>query len=512
MSNPQVSFTQTTFHPNSFWAQKRDVVFRNTLPYQLQVLKDTGRYDAFKLKWKPVYDDPPDIWPVPNHLFWDSDVAKWMEGACYLLHDREDVELRKAIDELTEMIADAQQPDGYLNIHFTVVDPKGRWSDIRDLHELYNAGHLIEAALAHQELTGTKKLLDPICRYVDLLCQVFGPGEEQRHAYPGHPEIELALLRLYKRTQDPKHFDLAKYFLDERGKPKGQEGKHYYDWEAEKRGERPFERPLYYPKPRSYWYQQAHEPIIEQQTIEGHSVRAMYLLTAVADMVAMKPTQDSMPAYRMALTRLWSNMTDKKMYLTGGIGAIQQWEGFGIDYFLPQGTDEGGCYAETCASIGVMMLAERLLQLDLDGHYADIMELCLYNAVLTAMSCDGKAFTYVNQLASSDETLSKREEWFTCACCPPNVTRLFGSLGGYFWSSEVNDSRKTVDVNVHLYGSATYKVETSAGAVEVTQKSNWPLEGSIAFEVKNTTGYAVQVRLRIPQYAETFEVRGGFPV
>jgi uncharacterized protein len=216
--------------------------------------------------------------------------------------------------------------------------------------------------VAHEQLYKNNRLLEPILKYVDLLDKTFGPREGQRHGYPGHPEIELALLRLHSVTRDQRHFDLAQYFIEERGNLTGQNGKHYYDVEAEERGERLYERPKYFPLPRSYWYQQAHKPILEQETIEGHSVRAMYLLTAVADLMDKKGKDKEGKDYGEALHRLWSNMVGKKMYLTGGIGAMDPWEGFGIDYFLPQSTDEGGCYAETCAAIGVMMLAERLLQ------------------------------------------------------------------------------------------------------------------------------------------------------
>ena len=198
-------------------------------------------------------------------------------------------------------------------------------------------------------------------KYVSLISRVIGPGEDQLHAYPGHPEIELALLRLFKVTKDPKHLELAKYFIEERGNPKGQDGKHFYIYEARMRGERENEQPGCYPLKESFWYQQAQEPIVDQMTVEGHSVRAMYLLTAVADLVRVHGSTQY-ERLETSVKRLWDNMVSKKMYLTGGIGAIKQWEGFGIDYFLPQSTEEGGCYAETCASIGVMMLAERLLQ------------------------------------------------------------------------------------------------------------------------------------------------------
>ncbi|EKG17518.1 Six-hairpin glycosidase-like protein [Macrophomina phaseolina MS6] len=502
--NPQATFPATRFDQESFCGRKRDVVFRNTLLYQLKVLKDTGRYDAFKLRWHHSYSDEPDVPPIPNHLFWDSDVAKWIEGACYFLHERRNVEIETAVDELVDMIRSAQQPDGYLNIHFIVVEPDKRFTNLRDLHELYNAGHLIEAALAHEQLFHNGKLLDPLIKYVDLLHATLGPQPHQLHGYPGHPEIELALLRLYKTTHNPKHLELAAYFLDERGNPEGVDRRHYFDVESEKRGERFNERPHYYPQRRSYWYQQAHARIVEQQTIEGHSVRAMYLLTAAADLVKM---EDGREELEQAVLRLWKNMVERKMYLTGGIGAIKQWEGFGIDYFLPQGTDEGGCYAETCASIGAMMLAERLLQISLDGCFADIMELSFYNAVLTGMSCDGRAFTYVNQLCSSGNDLSKRSEWFTCACCPPNVARLLGYLGGYFWTARVEQAENRVSVDVYMYGSATLKIPVGTSAVTVKQASDWPWDGKISFQVDAPEDIDVNLSLRIPSWASDWQVR-----
>ncbi|TGO28832.1 hypothetical protein BPAE_0022g00220 [Botrytis paeoniae] len=501
MAYPQNSYLQTTFTTPGFISRRREVVYSTTLLYQLKVLKTTGRYGAFKLKWHASYNDEPDVWPVPNHLFWDSDVAKWIEGACYFLQYKQNQEIDTAVKELVDMIRSAQQDDGYLNIHFTVVEPGKRFTNIRDLHELYNAGHLIEAALAHNQYYGNDLLLEPILKYVDLLSLTFGPNPKQKHGYPGHPEIELALLRLYEKTRDPKHLNLARYFIDERGNPKGQDGRHYYDVEAEVRGDRPDEMPKYFPEKRSYWYQQAHKPIVQQETIEGHAVRAMYLLTAVSDLVRVDKSEDT-ETKRTAVERLWNNMVQKKMYLTGGIGAIKQWEGFGIDYFLPSGTDEGGCYSETCASIGVMMLAERLLQLDLDGKYADIMELCFYNAVSTGMSEDGSEFTYVNQLASSDTDLSRRAEWFTCACCPPNVSRLLGYIGGYLWTSSSDEKNHTVEVNVHTYASAVLSIPVDEHTVQLEQKTDWPWDGNIRFDLKSPEAISTTIRLRIPGWAE----------
>jgi DUF1680 family protein len=368
----------------------------------------------------------------------------------------------------------------------------------------YNAGHLIEAALAHSDYYKNDLLLEPIVKYVSLIRKTFGPLDNQRHGYPGHPEIELALLRLYAATRNEDAYDLAKYFIEERGNPKGQNGMNYYDWEEKERGDSSWLRSDAYPQHHDHWYCQAHVPITEQKSVRGHSVRAMYLLTAVSDLVCLDAMGDhslsSRDMWVTTLDRLWRNMVNKKMYITGGIGAVKQWEGFGIDYFLPQGTDEGGCYAETCASIAVMMLAERLLQFDLDNRYGDIMELCLYNGVMTSMSLDGKAFTYVNQLASSETDKSVREEWFWCACCPPNLIRLFGTLGGYLW--DYGGTQGEAFVNVHLYTTAKAEFEVDGKPVVLEQASNWPWEGNVRFQLSVTEPLKTTIRLRIPSWSK----------
>ncbi|ETS75800.1 hypothetical protein PFICI_12744 [Pestalotiopsis fici W106-1] len=500
MSYPQTNFDKTTFHGPSILKSRQAVVGLVTAKAQLKQLRETGRYDCFKLQWHPIYDDQSQ-WPASKSLFWDSDVGKWIEGVCYLLATEYDAELDAAVRELVDMIRSAQQDDGYLNVYFTVVEPDKRWSNIRDQHELYNAGHLIEAALAHRRYYKNDLLIEPIEKYVRLIRSVFGPGEHQKHAYPGHPEIELALLRLYSATGNQDAYDLAQYFIEERGNPTGQDGMLYYDWEEKQRGDNKYKRPDAYPVTRSHWYNQAHAPILKQESVEGHSVRAMYLLTAVADLVYHDVGGKSYAQstqYLAALDRLWNNMVDKKMYVTGGIGAMHQWEGFGIDYFLPQSTDEGGCYSETCASIGVMMLAERLLHLDLHSRYSDIMELQLYNAVMTAMNLEGTAFTYVNQLGSSEKDKSARETWFECSCCPPNLMRLYGSLGGYLWDHGA--SSEGAFINVHLYTTAQVKFDVGGQKVQLAQKSNWPWEGKIEFELDSNA--KVDIRLRLPAWSE----------
>ncbi|KAI4865839.1 glycoside hydrolase family 127 protein [Hypoxylon rubiginosum] len=502
MSHPQTVFTQTEFHGPSLLLSRRSTIARATVKAQLQKLKDTGRYHCFSLKWQPIYDDR-SRWPCPAPMYWDSDVAKWIEGACYLLSDAYDAEVDAAVRELADMIRGAQQEDGYLNTWFTIAEPGKRWTNIRDQHELYNAGHLIEAALAHSSYYKNNLLIEPIEKYVKYICTVIGPGPDQKHAYPGHPETELALLRLYTTTGNKEAYDLARYFVEERGNKTGQDGLPYYDWERRQRGDSPWTRSDSYQMHDSNWYNQAHAPILEQKSVEGHAVRAMYLLTGVADLVCLDELGIQSFArkgdYREALTRLWNNLVDKKMYLTGGIGSMWQWEGFGIDYFLPQGSDEGGCYNETCASIGVIMLAERLLHLDLNSKYADIMELCLYNAVMTGLSLEGTEFTYVNQLASSDADRNRREDWFDTSCCPPNVMRLFGSLGGYLW--DYGCKGKDAYVNVHLYTTAKVTFPVEDEQIVLEQKSNWPWEGNVLFLLQAPTSASVTLRLRIPSWA-----------
>ncbi|KAL7623389.1 hypothetical protein AAE478_007071 [Parahypoxylon ruwenzoriense] len=505
MSHPQTVFTQTSFHGPSLLQARRRTIGRTTARAQLRKLKDTGRYECFRLRRHPAHDDRSSRWPCPAPMYWDSDVAKWLEGACYLLAEEYDAEVDAAVRELAGWIRSAQREDGYLNSYFIIVgeEEARRWGNIRDQHELYNAGHLIEAALAHSNYYKNNLLIEPIEKYVKLISTIIGPGPEQKRAYPGHPEAELALLRLYTATGNKDAYSLAQYFVEERGNPKGQDGQLYYDWERAQRGESPWKRPDSYQLHDSHFYNQAHAPILEQKSIEGHAVRAMYLLTGVADLLCLdelgiKPYAHK-SEYFEALTRLWNNMVDKKMYLTGGIGSMWQWEGFGIDYFLPQGSDEGGCYNETCASIGVIMLAERLLHLDMNSKYADIMELCLYNAVMTGLSLEGSAFTYVNQLASSEADKSRREDWFDTSCCPPNVMRLFGCLGGYLW--DYGGSGKEAYVNVHLYTTANVTFQVEDQKIVLEQKSNWPWEGNIRFQLQAPTSVNVTLRLRIPSWA-----------
>lgn len=424
-------------------------------------------------------------------------MAKWIEGACYFLHSHPDKALSNHVQHLVDLIESAQQPDGYLNIHFVVNEPEKRWSNLRDLHELYNGGHLIEAALAHHRLTGSNQFLKVMLSFVHYCATVFGPASKGlKPGYPGHPEIELALFRLYERTGDSTAYDLGRFFLMERGANGGQ----YYIEEQAKRGEHPELAPAMMPKKHSFWYMQAHAPIVEQQEIMGHSVRAMYLLTAVADLVDLQHASipdGSLQAseardFDRALHRLWNNMVQSKMYITGGIGSIKQWEGFSIPYSLPQATDEGGCYAETCAAIGIVMVAERMLSMKLDGAIADVAERALYNASITCgMSADGRSFTYENQLASSPQDPCVRHEWFQCACCPPNVLRTLGILGGFFWSPA-----REGGLAIHHYFDGSF--EHDGTSVQIQTKYPW--SGRVELSI-NSTAQDRPVWLRIPAWA-----------
>ncbi|KAI0152802.1 glycoside hydrolase family 127 protein [Xylariaceae sp. FL1272] len=502
MSFPQTLWHETTFGP-SLLQTRRETIQSTTIRTQLSKLRETGQYECFNLKWQPIYDDK-SRWPAPPTVYWDSDVAKWIEGACYCLAEAYDKEIDDAVREIVDMIRSAQEEGGYLDVYFQVIEPKGRWTNLRDQHELYNAGHMIEAALAHKQYYKNDLLMEVMEKYVKLIRSVFGPGKDQRHGYPGHPEIELALARMSSATGNQDAYDLAQYFIEERGNPTGQDGMHYYEWERRQRGDNPWKRPDCYPTHINDWYNQAHLPILQQKSVEGHAVRALYLYTGVANILSLGELGSRSYAgkdkYLDALRTLWDNMVDKKMSLTGGIGSMMQWEGFGIDYFLPQGSDDGGCYNETCASIGVIFLAERLLHLDLNSRYADIMELCLYNAVSTGVSLNGKGFTYVNQLASSEKDKSIRAEWFDTSCCPPNVSRLFGSLGGYLW--DYGGKGEDIFVNVHLYTTARVSFQVEGHNVVFEQKSNWPWEGNILLQLEAPSAAKTTIKLRIPSWAK----------
>jgi DUF1680 family protein len=413
-------------------------------------------------------------------IFGDSDPAKWLEAASYSLATHPDPALEALVDSFADKVIRAQQPDGYLNTHFTVAQPEMRWRNLRDWHELYCAGHLMEGAVAHYQATGERKLLDALSRYADHIDATFGREPGKKRGYCGHPEIELALVKLYHATGNPRYLKLATYFIDERGQQP-----NYFDEEARARGDDPAK---FWAK--MYEYCQAHVPIREQTKVVGHAVRAVYLLSAVADLAH----ENSDPTLMETSERLWKNLVTRRLYLTGGIGAAHNIEGFTEDYDLP---DEA--YAETCATIGLMLWNHRMLQFSGEGKYADILERALYNGFLSGVSLDGARFFYENPLASLGH--HQRESWFTCPCCPPSVARTLASLGGYFYSTGAND------LWVHLYGPGTVKTQAEGGReVNLRQVTKYPWDGDVKLEIGLASPERFTLHLRVPAWCESWRV------
>jgi len=457
-----VPFTRVEVN-DGFWAPRMRANREATIAAEYQQLESTGRIDAFRLGWKPGMPNEP-------HIFWDSDVAKWIEAASYSLATHPDAALEKRLDEVIDLIVSSQQGDGYINSHFTVVEPEKRWADLRDNHALYCAGHLIEAAVAHFEATGKRRLLDAMCRYADYIATVFRTGPRQRRGYCGHEEIELALVKLHHATGESRYLALSKYFVDERGAEP-----NYFVAEALQRGDK---RPPHF----QLSYYQAHKPVREQTEVTGHAVRAMYLYSAMADLAAETGDRTLLTACE----RLWEHATGKLLYVTGGLGSSQDNEGFTADYDLPNET----AYCETCASVGLVFWAHRMLQVDCDSRYADVMERALYNGVLSGVSLDGRRFFYDNPLASTGR--QHRQDWFGCACCPPNIARLLASLAGYAYSEGEHDAA------IHLYVAGKALLNVAGQTVTLAQATDYPWDGAVRVPVGVERPLRFTLRLRKP--------------
>lgn len=470
-----VPFTQVQL-ADTFWGPRVETNRHVTLPIEYQQCKKTGRIDAWT--WQQGQPNEP-------HVFWDSDVGKWLEAAAYSLTTHPDKSLEKKIDATVELMAAAQEQDGYLNSHFSRVEPLKRWSNLRDLHELYCAGHLMEGAVAYYQATGKRKFLDVMCRYADYIAQVFGPGKGQQRGYCGHPEIELALVKLFRATGNRSYLTLAKFFVDERGRHP-----HYFDEEAKARGETPAKW-----TPGQYSYFQAHLPLRQQTEVVGHAVRALYIYSGMADVAAETGDRTLVTA----LKRLWENVTTKRMHVTGGVGPTSRNEGFTFDYDLPN----ENAYDETCANIALVFWAHRMLHMDPNGKYADIMELALYNSVLSGISLSGDHFFYGNPLAAhpgvdpngaikGEEFHYRRRAWFGCACCPPNIARLLASLGGYLYSQGKGEAR------VNLYVAGQGELTVDGQRVVLQQKTEYPWNGTVTLTVTPETPATFAIALRIP--------------
>jgi DUF1680 family protein len=471
-----VAHTATRFQ-GGFWGSRLQALREQTLPAIYQQMQQAGHFTAFRQDWHAG------MHPIP-YLFWESDISKWIEATSYSLAIQADAGLEALVDEAIAFLLTLQQPDGYLNLWFTQVEPEKRWSNLRDYHELYCAGHLIEAAVAHFQATGKRVLLDAVCRYVDYIDATFGEEEGKRHGYCGHEEIELALIKLYHATEEPRYLRLSRYFIEERGK----HPPHYFDVEAKERGELPTEFWA-----STYEYNQSHVPVREQHEIVGHAVRAMYLFSAVADL-ARELNDESL--YETC-EDIWNHLSSKRLYITGGLGSSEGNEGFTADYDLPNSS----AYAETCAAIGLVMWSQRLLQLDADHRYGDVLEQALYNGVLSGISLDGTSFFYVNPLESHGK--HHRQAWYKCACCPPNISRLLLSLGNYLYG--VTET----DILVHLYAQCTSTLMVGSHKVIVHQETNYPWEGVVRFELEMDEPVEFGLHLRVPGWCHNVRLMLG---
>jgi DUF1680 family protein len=479
-----------------FWSSFEQLVREVVIPYQ---------YDA-------LHDLVPDAEPsyaIRNFriaagrekgefggmVFQDSDLAKWLEAVGYSLTTHPDPELERAADEVIDLVAEAQQPDGYISTYFTIKEPDKRWTNLTECHELYCAGHMIEAAVAYYEATGKRKLLDVMSRFADYIGEVFGPGEGQLRGYDGHQEIELALVKLYRATGQNKYIELSQFFIEERGQQP-----NFLEGEYEKLGR------------ISFWngnkfkldlkYHQAHLPVREQLEAVGHSVRAVYMYTAMANLA--EHTGDA--SLYAACVRLWNNTVNKQMYITGGIGSNHEREAFSCNYELPNDT----VYAETCASIGLVFFAHSMLQIEAKGEYADVLERALYNTIIAGMSQDGKHYFYVNPLEvwpqacehnpGKQHVKPVRQKWYGCACCPPNVARLLASLGQYIYTAS-NDT-----VYTHLYIGGEADVNVDGSDIRITQQTEYPWNGLVKLKLSLEQDKAFTLALRIPGWCNKAEL------
>ncbi|MDM9626880.1 glycoside hydrolase family 127 protein [Rhizobium sp. S152] len=423
-------------------------------------------------------------WGGSTQMFWDSDLGKSIETVAYSLYRRANPALEARVDAIVDMYEKLQDKDGYLNAWFQRVQPDRRWTNLRDHHELYCAGHLIEGAVAYFQATGKRKLLDIMCRYSDYLIKTFGRGEGQLRGYCGHEEVELALVKLARVTGQKKYLDLAKFFVDERGTEP-----NFFTEEAIRDGRSAED---YHQK--TYEYSQAHEPVREQKKVVGHAVRAMYLYSGMAD-IATEYNDDTLTS---ALETLWDDLTTKQMYVTGGIGPAASNEGFTDYYDLPNES----AYAETCASVGLVFWANRMLGRGPNRRYADIMEQALYNGAMSGLSLDGKTFFYENPLESAGK--HHRWVWHHCPCCPPNIARLLASIGSYMYGVAEDE------VAVHLYGEGKARFEIGGTGVVLTQETRYPWNGAIHIDVAPEKPARFALSLRIPEWADgsTLKVNG----
>ena len=467
-----------------FFAPRIDLVRTQMLPYQWEALNDRLK-DTEPSHCIENFRIAAGISRGEYHgmVFQDSDLYKWLEAVAYQLAVRPDLSLREAADSAIRLIGQAQTPEGYLNTYYQTHPDEKRFSNLQNNHELYCAGHLIEAAVAFAQAVGDTRLLDVARRYADLIDRVFGPEEGKLHGYPGHEIIEMALVRLFRLTGEERYLRLARYFIDQRG-----QAPLYFEEEARRDGNRDF---VWNETFMRYQYYQAGKPVREQTEAEGHAVRAVYLYSGMADVAAETGDQTLFEACRT----LFDNILSRRMYITGAIGSTHVGEAFTYDYDLPNES----VYAETCAQIGLCFFAQRMLNSEMDGRYADVIERALYNSVLSGMSLDAKRFFYVNPLEVVPEACEKddrlrhvkpqRQKWFGCACCPPNLARFLGSLPSYAFSAGGDT------LYMHLYIGGEVRVALAHAEVHLSVESDYPWDGRVRLTVHTPGEYGIAVRI-----------------
>ena len=487
-----------------FWGKYTTLVTREIIPYQ----------------WKALNDDVEDAEPshcISNFeiaaglkdgefkgwVFQDTDLAKWLEAVAYSLSYEPNPELEERADKAIDLIGKAQEENGYLNTHFSILYPGQQFCNLKEGHELYTSGHMIEAAVAYYKVTGKDKFLNIMKKNADLICQVFNT-EKYKNAIPGHEEIELALMKLYEVTGDKKYADMAKAFVDRRGtRPNYLSEESKKDW---------FIDVWHDPNPYVEAYGQSHMPVREQKTAEGHAVRAVYLYSAMADLAYEYDDK----ALLNACDNLYQNIINKRMYITGGIGSSGMMERFTTDYDLPNDSN----YSESCASIGLAMFCRRMAQITGDAAYIDTMELALVNTVLAGIAMDGKSFFYVNPLevwpdncmeaTSMAHVKATRQKWFGCACCPPNIARTLASLGEYICFTDDEG------FYLNLHAGTEFSCDMKSGRVAVKVETEFPWKGQTKIYInaiyddktiyENNEIAVGKIRIRIPSYAKNLQV------
>lgn len=508
---------------DDFWGERMELVRREIIPYQWRALNDqipeadpsfcmrnfqvAGRqnqerrnkgsdFEEPKFTFRGFQSLPEDGKPLEEKfygfVFQDSDLYKWIESVAYSLSQHPDQELENLADQAIDAVCAAQQENGYLDTYYIIGGMDQIFTNLRDHHELYCFGHLAEAAVAYYQATGKMRLLEAARKFADYINGFFGTGENQCKGYPGHEIAEMALVRLYEVTGEKRYLDLSYFFVNERG-----QRPYYFDredqaWKISAREEQELR----------YQYYQAHLPVRRQTEAVGHAVRGVYLYSGMADLA--RYYEDS--SLYEACERLWDNMTQKKMYITGGIGGTHIGEAFSFAYDLPNDT----AYAETCASIGLVFFARRMLQIHPAAKYANVMERALYNGILSGMALDGRSFFYVNPLEVAPEACrlderkfhvkAVRQKWFGCACCPPNLARLLGSVGSYAYTATEDT------LFVHLYIGAVIHKDIAGKMAEISIESGHPWDGAVKIQVRGVDA-VFTIACRIPDWCDTYQLK-----